>query len=101
MYRGSTPIITFPLPFKVKTLNNFYLVLYQGKDVEIIKTMQECEIDAIENTISIKLTSEETLSLEPARNLHMQIRAKLESGKEIVTQELTTYVYDTAYEGEL
>ena len=35
---------------------------------------------------------------EPARMLHIQLRALLENEIQLVTKELTTYVYDTLYE---
>ena len=41
------------------------------------------------------------MMFEPARQLHIQLRALMEDGIQLVTKELTTYVYDTLYDGEI
>ena len=37
---------------------------------------------------------------EAARQLHIQLRAKLMNTHELVTKELETYVYETYYDGD-
>lgn len=109
MYRGSTPKFKFPVRFSVEELSEFVLTFEQGDKVILNKHLSDCEvgteIDPISkkprNIISIQLTSAESLLFEPDRMLHIQLRALFENNDEIVTRELTTYVYDTLYEGEL
>lgn len=101
MYRGSTATFEFPIPFDISDISNFIISFYQGKDILIEKWMEDTDVDKAKNKVTVELSSKETLQLEPARNLLMQFRIKLKTGKEIVTKELITYVYDTEYEGEL
>lgn len=109
MYRGSTPKFTFPVTFPVNELEDFVLSFQQGADVLLEKTLDDCEIwtdidpctGKTRNMISVRLTVEESFMFEPARQLHIQLRALLENQKELVTKELTTYVYDTIYKGAL
>ena len=109
MYRGSTPKFTFPVTFSVDQLESFVLSFSQGDKVLLEKALEDCEvytdIDPItkrtRNIISIRLTSDESMMFEPARMLHIQLRALLENSVQLVTKELTTYVYDTQYKGEL
>lgn len=107
MYRGSTPKFTFPVTFPINSIIDFVLTFEQGDKVVLRKTLNDCECyteydskrKKTRNLISIRLSKEESLMFEPARQLHIQLSASLEGGIEIVTRELTTYVYDTMYEG--
>lgn len=109
IYRGSTPKFTFPVTFPVNELTDFVLTFEQGDAVTLAKTLDECEVKTEidpktkkpRNTISIRLTVEESMMFEPDRQLHIQLRALLENGNQLVTKELETYVYDTLYKGEL
>lgn len=118
MYRGSTPRFTFTVTFPVDRLHSFVLSFEQGDKVILEKTIDDCEIyttvdpatGRIKNTISIRLSVKESMMFEPARMLHIQLRAELYSDEyrddeerfiQLVTKEITTYVYDTLYEGDL
>lgn len=108
MYRGSTPKFTFPVTFPINSIIDFVLTFEQGDKIVLRKTLNDCECyteydskrKKTRNLISIRLSKEESLMFEPARQLHIQLSASLEGGIEIVTRELTTYVYDTMYEGD-
>ena len=109
MYRGSTPKFTFPVTFPVDSLSDFVLTFEQGDKIILRKTLDDCEVyteidprtKKPRNTISIRLTVDESMMFEPARQLHIQLRALMEDGIQLVTKELTTYVYDTLYDGEI
>ncbi len=109
MYRGSTPKFKFTLPFNVEEIAEFVLTFEQGDKVILRKYIDDCELyttfDPIccrtKNIVSCCLTAKESLMFEPARQLHIQMRALLEDNVQVVTRELTTYVYDTMYEGDL
>lgn len=109
MYRGSTPKFTFPVTFPVDSLSDFVLTFEQGDKVILRKTLEDCEVytevdprsKKLRNIISIRLTVDESLMFEPARQLHIQLRGLMEDGIQLVTKELTTYVYDTLYDGEM
>ena len=109
MYRGSTPKFTFTVTFPVDELQSFVLSFEQGDKVVLEKSLDDCEVytdihpvtKQPVNIISIRLTVDESMMFEPARMLHIQLRALLENEVQLVTKEITTYVYDTLYEGEL
>lgn len=108
MYIGTTPKFTFPVTFPVNELSDFVLTFSQGADVVLEKTLKDCDVETQfgpcnkpQNVISVRLTVEESFMFEPARQLHIQLRALLEDGKQLVTKELTTYVYDSLYKGDL
>lgn len=108
MYRGSTPKFTFPVTFPINELEDFRLTFKQGGDSILVKKLSDCETytefcpktKKVRNLISIRLTSKETLMFEAAKQLHIQLRAKLMNTHELVTRELETYVYETYYDGD-
>ena len=109
MYRGSTPKFTFPVTFPVNELSDFVLTFEQGNSIILRKTLDDCTVKTDvdprtkkpRNLIEVRLTVSESLMFEAARQLHIQLRALLENGHQLVTKELTTYVYDTEYDGEM
>jgi len=109
MYRGSTPKFTFPVRFPINKLADFKLSFEQGDKVKLVKSMEDCDIytefdtkhKKSRNVISVRLTDKETFLFEPARQLHIQLRAMMTDGVQLVTRELTTYVYDSMYKEEL
>lgn len=109
MYRGSTPKFIFPVTFDVNKLADFVLTFEQGDSIILQKTLEDCEVytdydvkkKKSVNKIAVRLTVEESFMFEPARQLHIQLRALLEDDLQLVTNEIETYVYDTLYKGEL
>lgn len=61
MYRGSTPTLTFTLPFSTVDIDNAYVTFAQYGTVKIDKPLTACGCDG--NKLTVKLTQEETLSL--------------------------------------
>lgn len=108
MYRGSTPKFTFPVTFPVNELDKFVLTFEQGDYAVLRKTLNDCEVytefdsktKKTRNLISIRLTAQESMMFEAARQLHIQLRAELKNTHELVTREIETYVYDTMYKGD-
>lgn len=62
--RGTTPLITIELPeeFDVESITTVWIYISQNEEVVIDKVTEDVEI--AENTLSVALTQEETLSLE-------------------------------------
>ena len=90
MIRGTTPTLTFTLPFEVSVLSEAYITLCQNGNTVIEKCMSDCVCEG--DTITVKLTQEETLKLECSHIVEIQIRAKTEAGDAIasnVIQERT------------
>lgn len=107
MYRGSTPKFTFPINVPINSISDFVLTFSQHGETILQKSLNDCEVyteydskhKKPRNIISIRLTVEESFLFEPATQLHIQLRGLLEDGIQVVTKELTTYVYDTLYKG--
>ena len=107
MYRGSTPKFTFPINVPINSISDFVLTFSQHGETILQKSLNDCEVyteydskhKKPRNIISIRLTVEESFLFEPATQLHIQLRGLLEDNIQVVTKELTTYVYDTLYKG--
>lgn len=97
--RGTTPTITFTFTdIDVNELDVCYLtiktstpaLLPETQSILIEKTLAEAEVG--ENSLSWHLTQEETLKIDPAMNLEIQIRYR------IGTQAYASRIFsETAY----
>lgn len=72
--RGTTPRLTFDLPFETSKLVVAYITLVQNGETVIEKTLNDCIIG--DKSIHVQLTQEETLSLSPAYSVKVQFRGK-------------------------
>ena len=90
MIRGTTPKLTFKLPFSVDTLSAAYITFMQGGNEVTEKNLTDCEINGDE--LSLKLSQDDTLSLSENVLLEMQIKAKDQSGNVMVSQVLRVSV---------
>lgn len=80
MYRGTTPTITFTLPFEAAKIDAMFITFAQketpyAKDSIVIfeKSLADCK--AFGNEISLTLTEEDTLRLKSREDVEIQIRA--------------------------
>ena len=74
MVRGTTPTLTFTLPFPVSTLSSLFINISQHfENIQIEKALADCSISG--NDISVVLTQEDTLKLMPDKPAYIQIRA--------------------------
>lgn len=78
MFKGSTPTHTFELPFDVGLISNFKITYAQGGSIVLTKTPEDCTLEG--NTISTKLTQEETLLF--SCNLPVQIQVRVLTNNE-------------------
>ena len=62
MYRGTTPTLTFTLPFPSSKLTLCNVAFAQEGNVVLEKDLSDCQIG--ENTLTVQLSEEETLQLE-------------------------------------
>ena len=77
MYRGTTPTLTFTLPFEAATLDVLSIAFAQvvatrGKKPVVVleKTLGDCELSG--NVISLTLTEADTLSLNDKQHVEIQ-----------------------------
>ena len=90
MRRGSTPTLTYQLPFSIDeigdTIGVFWLTFSQ-KGVEVFtKTLNDVTID--KDIITCELSQEDTLSLQSDEYVDMQIRMKLADSQMVYTSEI-------------
>lgn len=89
MIRGTTPVISFTLPFDVSTLDDAYISFAQHGKVVIEKRLEDCKVDG--NRMTVRLTQEDTLRLAARTQVEMQIRARTGAGEVIASNIVTTY----------
>ncbi len=94
MYRGTTPTLKFKLNIDVKRITNLSIIFSQGGKAIYKKSFDDCDIDEDKNRIIVKLTQEETLGLEPNKDLHIQLKLQLDNEKVSVSKYINTYVND-------
>lgn len=82
MIRGTTPTITMRLPGKVAvgSIDKAIVSIEQsGKEV-IRRDSSDMTADKLNNTLAVKLTQEETLSLSAKNKACVQLKVKLFDG---------------------
>ena len=74
MIRGTTPTISFNVPYPQNELASLYLTIKQGREVVIEKTLDDVEIS--EGVATCKLSQAETLRLDADKAVDVQCRIK-------------------------
>lgn len=97
MIRGTTPQQIIRFPMDVSNFQEIYITYKQRARVVFEKTLQDCTVD--EKQISFNLTQEETLSLDPALKVYIQVRAKTNAGEAMASKIFERCVADILKEG--
>lgn len=90
MIRGTTPTHVFTLPFDTEILQNVRVIYSWGGAEKITKEAFECQLDG--NTITVKLTQEDTLKFPEGKLIDIQIRALNKSGDVIASDIMSVHV---------
>lgn len=98
MHRGTTPTLTFTLPFSTENVDNAYITFDQYGTVKIDKALPELECDG--NKITVRLTQAETLSLRHDCAVEMQISIRVGSNV-MRSQIISTTVERILKDGEI
>ena len=73
MIRGTTPTLTFELPFDCKDIDILNISFAQHYNVVLEKDLYDCNIEG--NAINVTLTEDDTLKFDPAESYaEVQIR---------------------------
>lgn len=88
MIRGTTPTLTFTLPFPVNTLAEAYITFTQRKEIVLEKSLTECSQN--EDCLSVTLTQEETLGLQCHCETEIQLRVKTLQGEALASDIIKT-----------
>lgn len=70
--RGTTPTVTFNLPFNVNTIQNLEVYFSQNDELLVTKGYNDCVLSG--NTLSVTLKQRDTLQFNDEEKLQMQIR---------------------------
>ena len=72
MYRGTTPKLTYEVPFDPSVTKELWITYSQNNKELFTLRKGECEFDG--NKIIVRLSQEQTLSFSPNYYVEMQIR---------------------------
>lgn len=72
MIRGTTPTLTFELPFSVDLIKLVYITFSQNNALVFELTNSDCELS--DKTITTKLTQKQTLMFADKSNVSIQLR---------------------------
>lgn len=79
MYRGTTPTLNFQLPFEVSQITKLNIAFSQDKVVVFEKTLSDVTRNG--RKITVKLSENETLSLNDKKELEIQLRVAVGSNR--------------------
>lgn len=95
-YRGTTPTLTFTLPFSTSQIQVGYICVKQGNTI-ILRDMEKCSVD--DKSISTKLTQEETLRLSTKMPVKIQFRCKTLDNTSLATAVVERTIKDILKDG--
>ena len=72
MRRGTTPTLTFNLPFSVSTIRNCEVYFAQNDELVLEKSMEDCVLSG--TTLAVTLTQEESLLFDEEEKTEIQAR---------------------------
>ena len=83
MIRGTTPTHIFTLPFDTSKISSARVTYAQGEQVVLTKETGACAFDG--DTITVRLTQEETLLFSCKKMVEIQLRVRLLDGETMST----------------
>lgn len=97
--RGTTPTITFNLPFDVSTIRNCEVYFAQNDELLVTKAIEDCVLE--DRTLSVTLSQEDTLAFDDDAKLEMQIRFVFTNGTVDATQIVKGKIGRILKDGEI
>lgn len=105
IYRGSTPIHTFVLPFDIENITNMYIT-YRQKGCNIIQKnfiddFEDFSADIESREVSVSLSQKETLAFSCGKKytdniIEIQLSVLLESRSAVISDPIKDRVMNTA-----
>lgn len=99
MRRGTTPTITFNLPFNVSTIKNCEVYFAQSDELKVTKAYEDCTLSG--TTLSVTLSQEDTLAFSDDEKLEMQVRFVFTNGAVDATQIVKGKIGRILKDGEI
>ena len=98
MFRGTTPTLTFTLPFETSLLKNLYITFTNKNNEALLeKELSNCTLN--DKSVSITLTQEETLIFEGRQKIRLQLRAVTTDNAALASNIFDVYVHEILKEG--
>lgn len=91
--RGTTPTLSFGLPFSTDLLATGFVTVKQREEVVIEKELSACDCSG--NVLTARLTQEDTLALELGSFVNIRLVVKTTGGDRLETKDITARVSDT------
>ena len=76
--RGTTPKHMFKLPFDTALIKELKITYAHNREIVLVKEKQHCTLEG--NTVTVRLTQEETLLFENNWNVEIQLRILKKDG---------------------
>lgn len=99
MYRGTTPTLTFNLPFAASTLSAAYITFAQFGASVFEKALTDCTASG--QALTVTLTQSDTLLLNATEKVEIQIRGKTTDGEVIASNIMRVPVDRILKDGEI
>lgn len=89
MIRGTTPTLSFKLPFSAEEISEIWITIAQNKIPVLTKSKGDITIDEEDDTIvSFKMSQVETLKMNPNYAAQLQIRIKMAADNNAIASEI-------------
>lgn len=99
MIRGTTPTITFKLPFDTEVLDKVWITFSQNN--REVFTLSNDRLEMNGNVITTDLSQFETLQLTSNCKVEIQIRCKTTDNKALASKPITTWIERLLKDGEI
>ena len=99
MRRGTTPTLTFNLPFNVEDIHNCEVYFSQNDELVFEKTMDDCVLE--DDKLSVTLTQSDTLALDEEEKCEIQLRFVFLDGSVGATEIVKDKVKKILKDGEI
>ena len=97
--RGTTPTLTFTLPFSAEQVAAAYVSFKQKDRLVLEKAAGAAGCACQDNQIAVTLTQEETLAFVGCCKVEMQVRVRSATGQALASKIVTAYVEDVIKNG--
>ncbi len=98
MRLGTTPKHTFTLPFETDLIQELKITYSQNKKIILEKHLADCEVD--KNSVSYKLTQEETFLFANDVNVECQVRVLTTTG-DVLASNIRIVTAERCLDGEV
>lgn len=95
--RGTTPTLTFGLPFEASTIATGFVTVQQNNKTLIDKPLADCVCN--DKDLSVTLTQKETLGLSCCYYAEVALVVKTKGDERLETKPIKVKVVDTSKEG--